>query len=470
MKQMRLIAATLFLATACLTRVSAQTLAPSQQLARDLLKELVEINTITATGDTAKAADAMAARLRAAGFKGDDVQVFYPALHKGNMVARLHGTGKRKPILLLAHLDVVDAKREDWKTDPFQFIEKDGLFYGRGVFDDKAMAAIFVTNLIRYKQEGFRPDRDIVLVLETDEENGDADAVGTQWLIQNHRDLIDAELALNEDGYIYAKDGKPYINQLQPSEKVGVSYQLEVVNPGGTSAVPSRDNAIYHLADALGRLSRFDFPLMLDETTRSYFAELGSLEQGQLAADMKAIEAGQPDPQAVVRLSAIPAYNAQLRTTCVATMLQGGQAENALPQVARAKVNCRVWPGVPPDEVRTTLARVIADEQVTVTQTKPAWQSPASPLNLEMMQAMKKLSAEFWPGVPLVPTLNPAATSGEFLRRAGIPTYGQSGLVVDMSDNNGKHGRDEHLSAKAFFDGDEYLYRVVKTLSGGQTK
>lgn len=470
MKQTRFIAATLFLATACLTQVSAQTPSPSQQLARDILKELVEIDTITATGDTAKAADAMAARLRAAGFKGDDVQLFYPAPHKGNLIARLHGTGKRKPILLLAHLDVVDAKREDWKTDPFQLTEKDGRFYGRGVMDDKAMAAIFVANLIRYKQEGFRRDRDIVLVLETDEESGDANAVGMQWLIKNHRDLIDAEYALNEDGYIYARDGKPYINQVQPSEKVSVTYRLEATNPGGHSSLPSRDNAIYHVADALGRLARFDFPLVLDEGTRTYFAELGKLEQGQLGADMKAVASGHPDPEAVARLSAVPAYNAQLRTTCVATMIDGGHAYNALPQVARATVSCRVWPSVPFDEMQKTLTRVIADNQVTVTQTKPAVQSPASPLKPELMQAMKKFSGDIWPGVPLVPAINPAGTSGSFLRRAGIPTYGQSGLVVDMADLNGKHGRDEHLGVKDFFDDQEYLYRLVKALSGGKVK
>ena len=465
-----MVGATSFLALACLFSVSAQAMSPSQQLARDILKELVEINTVTATGDTAKAADAMAARLRAAGFTGGHLRVFYPAPHKGNLVARLHGTGKKRPILLLAHLDVVGARHEDWKTDPFQLVEKDGRFYGRGVMDDKGMAAIFVANLIRYKQEGFKPDRDIILVLETDEENGDADAVGMQWLIKNHRDLIDAEFALNEDGYVYARDGKPYVNQVQPSEKVSVTYQLEAKNPGGHSSLPSRDNAIYHVADALGRLARFDFPLVLDEGTRAYFAELGKLEQGQVGADMQAVALGHPDAEAVARLSAIPAHNAQLRTTCVATMIEGGHAYNALPQVARATVSCRVWPGVPFDEVRQTLKRVIADDQVAVTQTNHAAQSPASPLRPDLMQAMRKVGAGIWPGVPLVPALNPAGTSGKFLRSAGITTYGNSGLVVDMGDLNGKHGRDEHLGVKDFFDDQEYLYRLVKALSGRQTQ
>ncbi|HXG81512.1 MAG TPA: M20/M25/M40 family metallo-hydrolase [Sphingomicrobium sp.] len=464
---MRLIAATLLL-TASLTAVSGQSLRPSQQLARDVLKELVEINTVTATGDTAKAADAMASRLRAAGFKSDDVQVFRPAPRKGNIVARLRGTGKRKPILLLAHLDVVDAKREDWKTDPFQLVEKDGRFYGRGVMDDKGMAAIFVANLIRFKQEGFRPDRDIILVLETDEETGDPDAVGIQWLIKNQRDAIDAEYALNEDGYVYARDGKPFASQIQRSEKVHVTYRLEAKNPGGHSSIPSRDNAIYHLADALARLARFDFPPVLDEATRTYFRELSKLEQGQVSADMNAVALGNPDAAALARLSAIPAHNAQLRTTCVATMLDGGHAGNALPQAARATVSCRVWPGMPFEEVRQTLVRVIADPEVTVTQTNHAEQVPSSPPNPELTRAIKKHSADIWPGVPLVPALNPAGTSGKFLRAAGIPTYGHSGIVVDMRNINGKHGRDEHLGVKDFFDDQEYLYRVVKELSGSK--
>jgi len=261
---------------------------------------------VTATGDTAHAAEAMAARLRTAGFSDADVQVFTPAPHKGNLVARLRGTGARKPILLLAHLDVVEAKREDWSVDPFKFLEKDGYFYGRGSLDDKAMAAIFVANLIRYKREGYKPDRDIIVALETDEEILDANALGIQWLLKNHRDLIDAEFALNEGGSAASKDGKPYINRLQTSEKVSVTYKLEVKNPGGHSSLPARDNAIYRLADALGRLAKFDFQVKLNETTRAYFERMSALETGQLGADMKAITLAQPDPEAIARLSAKP--------------------------------------------------------------------------------------------------------------------------------------------------------------------
>src|SRR6266850_6696198 len=310
----------------------AETLTPQQQFAYDIYKELVEINTVTATGDTAKAAEAMAARLRTGGFPDADVHAFSPAPRKGNLVARLRGTGARKPILLVAHIDVVPASREDWSTDPFKLIEQDGYFYARGSGDDKYMAAAFIANLIRYRQEGYKPDRDIIVALETDEEILDKDALGIQWLLKNHRDLIDAEFALNEGGGVGLKDGKPIRNSVQTSEKVALSYQLDVRNKGGHSAVPVKDNAIYHLAEGLVRLSKFSFPLKLNDTTRAYFERTAQFENEQTAADMRAVMSDKPDPSAMsfVRLAANPAYNAQLRTTCVATMLEGGQAINAL--------------------------------------------------------------------------------------------------------------------------------------------
>ena len=337
----------------------AQTRTAQQQLAVDIYKELVEINTVTATGDTARAAEAMAVRLRAAGLSASDVQVFTSAPRKGNLVARLRGTGARKPILLLAHLDVVEARREDWSVDPFKLIEKDGYFYGRGTADDKFMAAAFVANLIRYLQEGYRPDRDIILALDTDEEILDRDALGIQWLLKNRRDLIDAEFALNEGGSVGLKNGKPIRNSVQTSEKVSLSYQLEVKNRGGHSSLPSKDNAIYRLAEGLARLSKFTFPFKLNETTRAYFERTAELEGEQVAADIRSVISGRPDPASLslVRLSANPVYNAQLRTTCVATMLEGGHAYNALPQVARATVNCRIMPGEPVDDVKATLVR-----------------------------------------------------------------------------------------------------------------
>src|SRR4051812_48907289 len=348
----------------------ADALTPQQQLAFDIYKELVEIDTTTATGDTKQAADAMAARLRAAGFAEADVQVFSPAPRKGNLVARLRGTGARKPILLLAHTDVVPAKREDWSFDPFKLTEKDGYYYARGSGDDKFMAATFVANLIRYKQEGYKPDRDIILALETDEEILDANAVGIQWLLKNQRDLIDAEFALNEGGGVGLKNGKATRNSVQTTEKVSVGFLLTVKNRGGHSSVPQKDNAIYHLAEGLVRLSKFSFPHRFNDTTRAFFERIAQFENEQTAADIRAALSDKPDPTALsfTRLATNPIYNAQMRTTCVATMLEGGHAINALPQLATARVNCRMMPGEPVEEVKATLERVLADDQVVVTQ------------------------------------------------------------------------------------------------------
>jgi acetylornithine deacetylase/succinyl-diaminopimelate desuccinylase-like protein len=440
-----------------------------QQLTLDIFKELVEINTVTETGDTLRAAEAMAARLRAAGFDGSDVQVLLPAPRKGNLVARLRGTGARKPILLLAHLDVVPANPADWSIDPFKFTEKDGYYYGRGTGDDKYMAASFVANLIRYKQEGYKPDRDVIVALETDEEILDRNALGIQWLLKNHRELIDAEFALNEGGGVGLKNGKPIRNSVQTSEKVSLTYSLEVKNRGGHSSQPRKDNAIYHLAEGLVRLSKFSFPFKLNETTRVYFERTADLEGDQTAADIRSVISGRPDPTSLslVRLSANPAYNAQLRTTCVATMLEAGHAYNALPQLARATINCRIMPGDPVDEVKATLVRVLDDDQISIMQLGEPVLSAPSALHEEIMGTIGKLSAEFWPGVPVVPTMSAGATDGSYLRNAGIPTYGHSGLASDVDDVRA-HGKDERVLVKSFFDGQEYLYRLVKMLSGGR--
>jgi acetylornithine deacetylase/succinyl-diaminopimelate desuccinylase-like protein len=448
---------------------AAEGLTSQKQLAHDIYKELVEIDTTTATGDTALAAEAIAARLRSAGFDEADIHVFSPAPHKGDLVARLHGSGARKPILLVAHLDVVPANRGDWTVDPFKLTEKDGYFYGRGSGDDKYMAATFIANLIRYKKEGYKPDRDIIVALETDEEILDHNAVGIQWLIKNHRDLIDAEFALNEGGGVGLQDGKPVRNSIQTSEKVSLGFQLEVRNRGGHSSVPRQDNAIYQLAEALVRLSRFSFPPDLNETTRAYFERTAQFESEQTAADMRAILTGPLDPSAMplVRLSAIPGYNAQLRTTCVATMLQGGHAANALPQLASAKVNCRIMPSESFDEVKAALVRVIADDQIAVTPVEKPVPSPPSALNEEIMGSIEKLSHEFWPTAVVLPVMGAGATDGSHLRNAGIPTYGHSGLAGDVNDYRA-HGKDERVLVKSFYEGGEYLYRLVKMLSGGQ--
>jgi acetylornithine deacetylase/succinyl-diaminopimelate desuccinylase-like protein len=445
----------------------AHALTPQQQRALDIYKELVEINTVTQTGDTARAADAMAARLIAAGFDSADVQVFKPAPRKGNLVARLRGTGARKPILLLAHLDVVEARSEDWSVDPFRLTEKDGYFYSRGSGDDKYMAASFVANLIRYKQEGYRPERDIILALETDEEILDANAMGIGWLLKNHRDLIDAEFALNEGGGVGLKRGKPIRNSIQTSEKVYLNYQLEVRNKGGHSSVPSTDNAIYHLAEGLARLGKFSFPVNLNTTTRAYFERTAELENAQTAADIRSVLSTTPDPAALARLSANPAYNAQLRTTCVATMLEGGHAYNALPQMARAIVNCRMMPGEKAEDVAATLKRVLAEDQISLTPIGEPVLSDPSAIEDGLLSAIEKTSAEFWPGVPVVPVMSAGGTDGSFLRNAGIPTYGHSGLASDVDDVRA-HGQDERVAVKSFYEGGEYLYRLVKRLAGGK--
>ncbi len=349
------------------------------QLAREIFQELIEIDTTHATGSTTDAAEAMASRLRAAGFPAADVQVIGPHPKKGNLVARFRGSGDRRPLLLLAHLDVVGANREDWSLDPFRFTEQDGYFYGRGTTDDKAMSAIWIASLIRYKQEGLQPDRDIIVALTADEEGGDFN--GVDWLLQNHRGLIDAAYALNEGGFGTIRNGKYMSNDIQLSEKVYMTLRLEVINPGGHSSIPERDNAIYHLAEGLSRLAQFEFPVRLDEITRTYFERMAEIEGGSVGAAMKGVAANPPDPEAAARLSEVPYYNALLRSTCVATQLEAGHAENALPQTARATVNCRVLPGDSADEVRQTVIRVLADEAISVSTTTEPMAGPASPLD-----------------------------------------------------------------------------------------
>ena len=450
----------LLLAPAGLSRAAAAE--GSDPLLRDIFKELVEINTTDSAGDTTRAAEAMAARLRAAGLAGEEVQVLTPFPRKGNLVARLRGTGARRPLLLVAHLDVVEARREDWSVDPFTFLEKDGYYWGRGSTDDKAMAAIFVRNLIRFRQEGFRPDRDIILALTADEEGGDHN--GVDWLIKNHRARIDAQYGINEGGRGIISRGRYLANQVQASEKVYQSYRLEVKNPGGHSSMPVRDNAIYRLAEALTRLAAFDFPPRLNEVTRAYFERMSALETEPLAADMKAVTRVPPDPEAVARLARSPFFNAQMRTTCVATQLEGGHAENALPQRARAVVNCRILPGQPAAEVQQTLVKVLADPQLGVTPVGQAHPSPPSPLLPEVMQPIETVTQGLWPGLPVVPIMGTGATDSLYLREAGIPMYGVSGIFGDVDDVRA-HGRDERIGVQQLYEGQEFLYRLVKVLS-----
>ncbi len=449
------------------TLSQAQNRAPHEQLAFEIYKELVEINTVTDTGDTARAADAMAARLLAAGYPAEDVHVFHPAPRKGNLVAKLRGTGAKKPMILMAHIDVVEARREDWTTDPFQLVEKDGYYYARGSGDDKYMAAAFVANMVRYKKEGYKPDRDIILILETDEETDGAYTNGIGWLLKNQRALIDAEFAINEGGGVGLDKGRPIRVGVQTSEKVYMNFSLEVRDPGGHSSLPGRTNAIYRLAAGLVRLGQLDFPMELNDTTRLYLQRAADFEDPKIGADMKAIAASNPDPAAVARLSAIPRFNAQIRTTCVATMLEGGHAENALPQLAKALVNCRVLPGHSRDEVKRALDLALADDRIGVKPAGNVLPSPSSPITPEVFGAIEKLAGEFWPGAPVIPVMSAGASDGAFMRNAGIATYGHSGLASDVSENRA-HGRDERVPVNSFYRGVEYLYRLAKMLGGGR--
>jgi acetylornithine deacetylase/succinyl-diaminopimelate desuccinylase-like protein len=438
-------------------------LTPLQQQAKEIYKQLVEIDTTHSTGDTTVAAQAMADRLIAAGLPREDVKVIGDALHKGNLVARWRAKSpKRKPILLLAHLDVVEAKREDWTTDPMKFVETDGYYYARGIVDDKAMASIFVANVVRYLQEGYRPNRDIIIALTADEESGTNN--GAEWLVDNHRDLVDAAFALNEGGGGQMHQGKKILNGVQAAEKLYVTFKLEATNRGGHSSQPRSDNAINDISRALLSIAQYQFPVQFSDVTRGYFSAMAKLESGQNAADFSAILQPTPDSQALARFSTQPMVNSLLRTTCVATMIEGGHAENALPQSARATVNCRLLPGDKPEAIEATLAKIIANDHITLTMSKAGRPTEASPLNAEVMKPIEQVTQKMWPGVPVVPVMSTGATDAVPFRNAGIPVYGVSGLFGDIDDVR-IHGRDERIAIDAYYDGLEFLYQLVKALS-----
>ncbi len=436
-----------------------------QKLAHDIYREIIEIQSGYTTGATTPVAEAAAKYLRAAGFTDSDMFIGGAIPTKANLVVRYRGTGKLKPILLLAHTDVVEARREDWTLDPFTFTEKDGYYYGRGTADDKAQVAVWLANLIRYKREGYRPDRDIIVALTADEEGG-GPYNGVDWLIKHHRDLIEAELCLNEGGSGMIVQGKRISNQLQAAEKWYLDLRLEARNKGGHSSMPVLDNAIYHLAGALVRLSQFGFPLKTNEVTRAYFSGMAKLDTTGAAADLS--KAAENDAAAIQRVAEIsPLWNSMLRTTCVATMLEGGHARNALPQLAAANVNCRVQPDEPVDSVIGTLKKVIADDQVVISVTKQEENAPSSSLRPDLLHAMARLTDTMWPGVVVLPTMSTGATDGRLLRLAGIPTYGVQGFFRERDDNR-SHGRDERMLITSFYEGQTFLYELVKILSTAQ--
>ena len=454
------------LSTALLAVVSLSAQEGRQPLARAILKELIEINTTDSAGDTTRAAEVLAMRFRVAGFPEGDIHVDGPAPRKHNLVVRLHGSGAARPILFIGHLDVVEANGSDWSFDPFQLREQDGYFYGRGTEDMKGGAAILVTTFLRLKSIGFRPARDLVLALTTDEEGGPAN--GIDWLLKNHRDWIDAEFCVNADGGGgHIKNGKRLFMAVQAAEKVFVSFKLESANPGGHSSLPIKDNAIYHLAGALTRLAQFDFPVHLFDVTRANFERMAPLYGGQLGADMKTVVQNSNDLAVVARLSATPLFNALLRTTCVATLLSGGHAENALPQMATAVVNCRMLPVDQAEEVEQTLQTVVDDPKVRVTVMTPAKASVYPPMNSQVLRAVTAATLNSWPGIPVVPQMETGATDGLYLRGAGIPTFGVSGIFFDEDDVRA-HGRDERILVKSFNEAIDFMDDVVTTLAKAQ--
>ncbi len=437
---------------------------------RALYKELVETNTSLSAGSCTLAAARMAARLKAAGFADTQLLPFAAPDHpqEGGLVALYPGRDpKAKAILLLAHLDVVEAKREDWSRDPFVLVEENGNFYARGAVDDKAEAAIWVDTLVRLRRENFRPRRTIKLALTCGEETAGA-FNGAEWLVKNKRDLIDAAFALNEGaaGELGA-DGHRIALDIQAGEKTAQNFRLEVTNRGGHSSRPVKDNAIYHLAAALTRISAYDFPPQFTDGNRAYFSGMAKIEaakgEANVAAAMNAFVKNPDDAAAIALVSARdPTWNATLRTTCVATMLDAGHATNALPQRARANINCRIFPGVAPEAVRRELETLVADPAVTVTQLETRGpSSPPPPLTREVLGPVEKLAAQYWPGVPVLPILQPGATDGQFLNAAGIPTYGFEPVFIGPDLGN-IHGLNEYVSVKALLEGRDFLYRLVR--------
>ncbi|MBV6321506.1 M20/M25/M40 family metallo-hydrolase [Duganella sp. HSC-15S17] len=452
---------------ACCRLAHAQLPAEHQQM-RDIFQQLVEIDTTDSAGSCTDAAQAMALRLKAGGYGASELQLIVPpgGPRKGNLVATLKGDGTRRPLLLLAHLDVVEAKRADWTRDPFKLIEENGTFYGRGVIDDKAMAAALVVTMLRLKREQVPLRRNVILALTCDEELARLDFRGVDYLLKHHRPLIDAELAINEGAYgMLDAHGKRVALGVQIGEKATQSYDLDVVNAGGHSSLPVDDNAIYHLADGLSRLARWQFPLHLLPSTRAYFEQLSQLESGPLAADMQATLRQPPDADAAMRLAqADPNYHAMLRTTCVATQVDAGHAANALPQRAHAVVNCRILPGESQEEVQQTLARVLDNPKIKLTPIGMALVAPTPPINPQLMQAIAAVAAELWPGTPLLPTLFVAGSDGRFLNSAGIWTYGVTGIFVG-ADRGNMHGLNESVPVKSVYEGQQFLYRLARKLA-----
>jgi len=464
----RFLSPALFVALFC-SHLQAQIDDATRQLSHDIFKQLIEINTTDSVGNVSTAAEAMAQRFRDAGFSENDLRILGPNDRKKNLVVRFHGNGKHKPVLLIGHLDVVEARREDWTTDPFQFVEKDGYYYGRGTQDMKDGDAIMVTTLIRFKKQGYVPDRDIILALTADEEGGTSN--GVDWLLRNNRELIDAEFVINHDGGgILSEHGKPQMMAVDASEKLYSDYELTVTNPGGHSSLPRPDNAIYHLADGLARLEHYQFQFELTNITRAYYERMSKVATGQRAADMLAILKTPPDMAAVARLSQDPIDNSIMHTTCVATRLNAGHANNALPQTAKANVNCRIVPGHSTEEIRLELEKVFGDPKISVREVggiggainRKSFAPP--PLRPDVFQALEKAVASVWPGLPVIPDMATGASDGIYTNAAGLPTYCISGEAIDRDDIRA-HGKDERVRVDSFYRAVDFYYQFLKALT-----
>jgi acetylornithine deacetylase/succinyl-diaminopimelate desuccinylase-like protein len=444
---------------------------PSETAFRGLYRQLVEINTTASVGSCTAAAEAMGARLKAAGFPDSDVKVVFPDEHPkaGALLATLHGSDpKSGAILLMAHIDVVEAKREDWARDPFKLVEEGGYFYARGASDDKAMAAIFTDSLIRYKAEGFKPTRDIKLALTCGEEGGQFNSV--PWLLEKYPEAMKATFALNEGDDSRLDDrGQPKLLSIQVGEKVYMDYNLEVTNPGGHSSRPVKDNAIYHLANGLARLGAYDFPIALNDATKAYYEQTAKVEPDpEVAGAMRAMVKDPTDAAAAAILARDPARNSMMRTTCVATMVEAGHAPNALPQRAKANVNCRILPGNDPKVIRDQLDTIVADPAITITlSAAPDPVSPPPPLTPQIMGPATKVASKIWPGTPFIPAMLTGATDGRFTNAAGTVTYGLSGLMAG-ADGDNIHGLNERIQVKALMNGRRFLYEVVKLYADGK--
>jgi len=443
-----------------------------REAARQLYADLIALRSTADMPENIKAAaELVRDRLLAAGFPAEDVVVVSPHPELGNVVARYRGRGPdggppaRRPVMLMAHLDVVDALRSDWEFDPFELREMDGWFYGRGTDDNKAGAVDIVANFIRLRQEGYVPDRDLIAVLTGDEETS---SDGIKYLVRERRDLVDAVFAINSDaggGELF--NGEPNIFKVQAAEKVYLTFHLTATNAGGHSSQPRPDNAIDDITRALARLSEYTFPVRVGEVARLYFQRSAAFNDGQTAVDMRAVATDPPDLEAAARLSAgSPFFNAVLHTTCVATRLAAGHADNALPQTAQATVNCRILPGQSPDDVEATLREVIGNDAIELTRVNVPTPSDPSPLTDEIMGIIEPIVEDMWPGVPVIPTMSTGATDGLYARNAGIPVYGVAAIFGDPNDARA-HGQNERVGVKEFYDALEFWYRMIRAVSGG---